>query len=133
MNKMKSLKARDVSDDLMERKTYLVKDANALIPLNLKVTVCYMHNNWRENRAWNKFEDKKVIIAKEPVPHNTPHHGTALTNLGGEGPDHRSPIYLCMGAVSKSTQKILVEIIELQPSSITQMNVKRAKRKYTKP
>ena len=66
MNKMKSLKARDVSDDLMEKKTYLVKDANALIPLNFKVTVCYMHNNsfWRANRAWNKFEDKKVIIAK---------------------------------------------------------------------
>ena len=84
MNKMKSLKARDVSDDLMERKMYLVKDAHALIPLNLKVTVCYLHNNWRANPAWNKFEDKKVIIAKEPVPHNTPNHGTPpLTNLGG--------------------------------------------------
>ena len=104
MNKMKSLKARDVSDDLMERKTYLVKDANALIPLNFKVTVCYMHNNWLANRAWNKVEDKKVIIAKEPVPHNTPHHGTPpLTNLGGgEGPDHRCPIYLCMGGASAS-------------------------------
>ena len=132
---MKSLKARDVSDGLMERKTYLV-NANALKPLNLKVTVCYMHYNWRANRAWNKFEDKKVIIAKEPVPHNTPHLGAPpLTNIegGGRVRDHRSPIYLCMGVVSKSAQKILVEIIQLQPSLITQMHIKRAKRKYTKP
>ena len=56
---MKSLKARDVSDDLMERKTYLVKDVNALIPKNLKVTVCFMHNNWRANRAWNKWASNR--------------------------------------------------------------------------
>ena len=93
-----------------------------------------MHNNRRANRASNKFEDKKVIIAKDPVQHNTPHHGTQpLTNLGGGGSGPSVPHVSMHGVVSKSAQKILVEIIELQPSLITQMHVKRAKKKYTKP
>ena len=41
-------------------------------------------------------------------------------------------MYLCIGAFGKSTQKILVEKIEFQHSGITQIRVKRLKRKCTK-
>ena len=75
--------------------------------LNLKKTKqwrrkCYMHNNWQASRAWNKFEDKKVIIAKGAL--SNPTHLTTGQHLlqisGGGVPDHWSPLYLCMGVVS---------------------------------
>ena len=67
--------------------------------LNLKVTKqwrrkCYMHNNWQANRAWNKFEDKKVIIAKGPLSnptHLTTGHHLLQISGGGGVPDHLGP------------------------------------------
>ena len=60
-----------------------------------------MNNNWRANRAWNKIEDKKVIIDIGSLSHL--HHLTMghqllqILGWGGVGSGHSAPI---MGHVS---------------------------------
>ena len=99
-----------------------VKYANTLMPLNLKVAVnnikkSDMHNNWRANRAWNRIEENKVIIAIGPLSH-LPNltTGPQLLQISGWGGvrTFASPTMYLYGVFGKSAKKILVEIIELQ-------------------
>ena len=74
-----------------------------------------MNNNWQANRAWNKIEGKKVIIAIGPLSHlahlTTGHR--LLQISGGVGSGHLAPMYL-YGVFGKSAKEILVEINKLQ-------------------
>ena len=74
-------------------------------------------NNWRANRAWNKIEEKKVIIAIGPLfhlPHlTTGHQLLQISGWGGVRTFASATMYL-YGVFGKSAKKTLVEIIEPQ-------------------